>query len=147
MKKSKVELVTRFGEDIPEVYVDDSQMEQVIINLFLNAFDAMPTGGRLEVKTYRKLLNIIGNEKTDFAPDENQLDYVFIEIRDNGIGISQQNLSKIFNPFFTTKKNGLGLGLPICSRLVAENGGNLDIQSENSKGAVVTVALPAFVHP
>ncbi|UCF63867.1 MAG: PAS domain-containing protein [bacterium] len=146
MKKSKVELITQFGEEISEAYVDDTQMEQVIINLFLNAIDAMPQGGKLKVKTYRKLINILGNEKTNFEPDENQLSYVFIEICDNGVGISQQNLEKIFNPFFTTKKNGLGLGLPICSRLVSENGGNLDIQSENGKGAIVTVALPAFVH-
>jgi len=146
MKKSKVELITQFGKEIPEAYVDDTQLEQVIINLFLNAIDAMPEGGKLEVKTYRKLINILGNEKTDFEPDENQLDYVFIEIRDNGVGISPRNLNKIFNPFFTTKKNGLGLGLPICSRLVSENGGNLDLQSEDGKGAIVTVALPAFVH-
>jgi signal transduction histidine kinase len=77
---------------------------------------------------------------------ENQLNYVFIEIKDNGSGISSPDLNKIFNPFFTTKQNGLGLGLSICSRLVGENGGNLDIQSEQGIGTAVTVALPAFIH-
>lgn len=146
IKKRKIVLETYFGEDLPEVYIDETQIEQVIINLFLNAFDAMPDGGKLQIKTYRKNVSIIGMENVTHEPMENQLNYVFVEIRDNGTGISTQNLNKIFNPFFTTKQNGLGLGLSICSRLVGENGGNLDVQSEPGIGTAVTVALPAFIH-
>ena len=146
LKKRDIVLKTNFADNLPEVYVDETQIEQVIINLFLNALDAMPNGGKLQIKTFRKNISIIGIEDVKQQPVENQLNYVFIEIKDNGTGISSQNLSKIFNPFFTTKQNGLGLGLSICSRLVGENGGNLDIQSEQEMGTAVTVALPAFIH-
>lgn len=146
MKKREIVLETNFGENLPEVYIDETQIEQVIINLFLNALDGMPDGGKLQVKTFRKNISIMGIEDVKNQPVENQLNYVLIEIKDNGTGISEQNLRKIFNPFFTTKQNGLGLGLSICSRLVGENGGNLDIQSEQDMGTAATVALPAFIH-
>jgi PAS domain S-box-containing protein len=146
LKKRKIELQTYFGEKLPEVYIDETQIEQVVVNLFLNALDAMPDGGKLQVKTYRKNISIIGMENVTHQPLENQLNYVFIEIKDSGTGISAQNIEKIFNPFFTTKHNGLGLGLSICSRLVGKNGGSLDIQSEQGMGTAVTVALPAFIH-
>jgi signal transduction histidine kinase len=112
----------------------------------LNALDAMPNGGKLQIQTYRKNVSIIGIENPTQGTVENQLNYVFVEIKDSGTGITSSNLNKIFNPFFTTKSNGLGLGLSICSRLVGENGGNLDIQSEHGVGTAVTIALPAFIH-
>ena len=106
----------------------------------------MPNGGIMQIKTFRKNISIIGIEDVKQQTVENQLNYVFVEVKDNGTGISSPDLNKIFDPFFTTKQNGLGLGLSICSRLVGENGGNLDIQSEQGIGTAVTVALPAFIH-
>ncbi|MBN2364582.1 MAG: PAS domain S-box protein [Calditrichaeota bacterium] len=147
MRQKNIEFITDFGDDIPQVYVDDTQMEQVFVNLFLNAIDAMKNSGKLSIKTYKKKMNILTSKKEQFEIDNNQLNYVFIEVSDSGCGISEQNIDKIFNPFFTTKPSGLGLGLSICSRLVSENGGNIDIDSVVGKGTTVTLALPAFVHP
>ena len=146
LRKKNIEFVTNFGEEVSQVYVDDTQIEQVLINLFLNSIDAMPEGGRLAVTTYKRNINILDPKMTNYELDNNQLYYSFIEIADTGTGISSQNLEKIFNPFFTTKPNGLGLGLPICSRLVGENGGNLDVDSTAGHGTKITLALPAFVH-
>ncbi|MEJ2051736.1 MAG: ATP-binding protein, partial [Calditrichota bacterium] len=146
IRGKNIEFSTEFGDDIPQVYVDDTQLEQVIVNLFLNAVDAMPAGGKLHVKTYRKNLNILNSNDHQFDIDNKKLNYVFVEIKDTGVGIPEENIPRIFNPFFTTKQNGLGLGLSICSRLVSENGGNLDITSKTGQGTTVTLALPSFVH-
>ncbi len=146
IKRKNIEFVAEFGEDIPEVYVDDTQLEQVIVNLFLNAADAMAGGGKLSVKTYRKNLNILDQKDQRIDMNNNQLNYVFVEITDTGEGIPEHNIDKIFNPFYTTKQNGLGLGLSICSRLISENGGNIDIYSKTGQGTTVTIALPSFVH-
>jgi len=146
LRKKNIEFVTNFGEEVSQVYVDDTQIEQVLINLFLNSIDAMPEGGRLAVSTYKRNINILDPKMTNYDLDNNQLYYSLIEIADTGSGISPQNLEKIFNPFFTTKPSGLGLGLPICSRLVGENGGNLDVDSKAGHGTKITLALPAFVH-
>jgi signal transduction histidine kinase len=146
LRKRNIEFITNFGEEISQVYVDDTQIEQVLINLFLNSIEAMPEGGRLTVTTYKRNINILEPKITNYELDNNQLYYSFIEIADTGSGIPAQNLDKIFNPFFTTKPNGLGLGLPICSRLVGENGGNLDVDSKAGRGTKITLALPAFVH-
>jgi len=146
LRKRNIEFVTNFGEEVSQVYVDDTQIEQVLINLFLNAIDAMPEGGRLMIKTYKKNINILDRKITSYEFDHNQLSYSMLEISDSGPGISAQNLDKIFNPFFTTKPSGLGLGLPICSRLMGENGGNLDVESKVGYGTKITLALPAFIH-
>ncbi len=146
IRRKNIEFTTQFGDAIPEVYVDDTQMEQVFVNVFLNAVDAMKEGGRLIVKTYGKKMNIMDAKNESYEIDNNQLNYVFVEVTDTGSGIPEQNMDKIFNPFFTTKSSGLGLGLSICSRLVNENGGNIDLKSIMGQGTTVTIALPAFVH-
>jgi PAS domain S-box-containing protein len=145
-KKRGIEFISDFMNEVPKVYVDDTQIEQVIINLFLNAIDAMPDGGKLNIKTYNKNINLLDEMEKRFETDNNQLNYVFIEITDTGSGIPKHQIEKIFNPFFTTKQSGLGLGLSICSRLVGENGGNLDVKSKVGEGTCVIVALPSFVH-
>jgi signal transduction histidine kinase len=146
MKRRQILLTTDFSDDIPEIYVDDTQIEQVLINLFLNAIDAMPDGGKLQVKTFRKNMSLLDHFDSRIETTSNELNYVLIEIKDTGTGIPDHHLDKIFNPFFTTKQNGLGLGLSICSRLISENGGSLDVQSKIGKGTSITIALPAFVH-
>jgi PAS domain S-box-containing protein len=146
LKKRKIEFNADFTVEAPKVFVDDTQIEQVMINLFLNAIDAMPDGGKLTVRSYHKNIDLIDQVEKRFETANNQLNYVFIEITDTGVGIPDHLIEKIFNPFFTTKQNGMGLGLSICSRLVRENGGNLDVKSEIGRGTDVTVALPAFVH-
>src|SRR5262249_49932531 len=101
LHKQRVECVTGIESDLPPIVADPRQIEQVLLNLYLNAIDAMPDGGRLTVSV-----------RCDTA------ETVAIIVSDTGIGISEDDLPKIFQPFFSAKKkSGLGLGLPICRRI------------------------------
>ncbi len=146
LKKKRINFLTDFDDEMPKVYVDETQLEQVFLNIFLNGIEAMPEGGDLKVSTKSKKFNILETSADNKGDDENHLNFVVVEISDTGIGIPKKNLEKIFNPFYSTKSNGLGLGLSISSRLVDENGGNIDVRSEVGKGTVFRIALPAFIH-
>ncbi|MEJ2049414.1 MAG: ATP-binding protein [Calditrichota bacterium] len=144
-QNKNIEFSTEYETEIPQIFVDDTQIEQVIINLFLNGIDAMPNGGRLKINTFKKQLHVLENTVSVNNVD-GKMDYVILQITDSGAGIEKKNLEKIFNPFFTTKVDGLGLGLSICSRLTQENGGKIDVQTESGNGTTFMLALPAFVH-
>jgi two-component system, NtrC family, sensor kinase len=121
--------------DLPTVLIDRQQIKQVLLNLYLNALDAMPDGGRLFVKTHSLSK---GNENR----------WVQIEVRDTGSGISGENLDHIFDPFFTTKheseeREGTGLGLTIIHQIVQEHRGYIEVQSEPGVGTTFFVNLPA----
>jgi signal transduction histidine kinase len=103
---------------------DESQLQQVFMNLLLNAVDAVGNNGGVTVGT------------------ENAGGHLLIFIRDTGIGIPQENLSRMFEPFFTTKKNGTGLGLAICRRIVEEHHGRIEVHSEPKQGSAFNVTLP-----
>lgn len=124
-----IEKRLELAPDLPAVYADGKQMQQVFLNLFLNAFQAMASGGTLTVTT-RKVLQ---QERT----------IVQIDVADNGPGIPPQILDKIFTPFYTTKAQGTGLGLPICSKLINLHNGNIRVTSDDVNGTVFTVELPA----
>ncbi|RMF60316.1 MAG: PAS domain S-box protein [Calditrichaeota bacterium] len=134
-RKSNIEFVEDFPEKMPPIYVDETQIEQVLLNLFLNALDAMDEGGRLTVTTFKESL-------TDVEQVEHQ--YVGVKITDTGHGIAEEVKEKIFNPFFTTKQDGLGLGLSICSRLIEENRGRIEVFSTPGEGTCFVVLLPTF---
>lgn len=103
--------------DIPYIYIDESQIERVIINLILNSIQAMPDGGVIKLTT-----------------EKDNDNYVNIIIEDNGIGIPKENYEKIFEPFFTTRNKGTGLGLAICSRIIENHGGFIEVTSAVNKG-------------
>ncbi|UFS72804.1 ATP-binding protein [Geomonas sp. RF6] len=124
-----IEKVLHLEENLPPVYVDAKQIQQVFLNLFLNAVQAMQQGGTLTVES-----SIVKEAAGDM---------VRIRVADTGQGIPPQILEKIFVPFFTTKAQGTGLGLPISHRLIEQNGGRLSVQSEDGKGTTFTVDLPA----
>jgi signal transduction histidine kinase len=113
---------------LPPVYVDPKQMQQVFLNLILNALQAMQNDGVLTVRTY-----LVEKEGEKWAR---------VSIADTGPGIPAQILSKIFTPFFTTKAQGTGLGLAICHKLVSQHLGELSVVSEDGLGTVFTVDLP-----
>jgi PAS domain S-box-containing protein len=136
MKKHNIVFKEDFTAVVPQVYIDENQIEQVIMNLFMNAIQAMHDGGELVVKTR---IVIIGADK---SPTGEPLQMVAVDIIDTGQGIPSDNLEKIFNPFFTTKPDGVGLGLSISSRLVEENRGKLDVQSQIGNGTTFTIILP-----
>lgn len=146
LKKNNIKFQEVFDNHIPQVYIDETQIEQVVLNLFLNAIDVMTEGGGLKVTTSKRKLSPLDARQEKYAVSDHELYYVIIEISDTGMGIKPEVIDKIFNPFFTTKKDGLGLGLSICSRLVEENRGKVDVLSTPGKGTTFILTLPTFVH-
>jgi len=115
--------------DLPNILVDQRQMEQVLGNLTTNACQAMIEGGTLTIRAQPAALD-------DGQPA------VRIQVIDTGSGITAENLKKLFEPLFTTKARGIGLGLAVSRKLVEANGGRIDVQSEVGKGSTFTVYLP-----
>jgi signal transduction histidine kinase len=121
----------RLEPDLPRIQADSPQLEQVLVNLYLNAIDAMPDGGKLMVEA--KILEPDGG--TSMA---------VITVADTGFGIAETDLPKIFQPFFTAKKRrGMGLGLPICQRIVKNHGGRIEVESDQGKGTTFKIYLPS----
>lgn len=138
-----IELKVVHGRDLPPVKVDQGQLEQVIINLAVNARDAMVKGGKLDIRT-----RLIGAddpliEKYDVVVPDN---YILIEVEDNGCGIAENNLNKIFEPFFTTKEvgEGTGLGLATVYGIVKQTGGFVFVDSTVGKGTTFLLMLKAL---
>ncbi len=123
-KKVDVSVYKNYSPDIPPVAFDAELMERVILNLVTNAAQASPPGGVVTVKT--RCIE----------------DMVEIAVIDRGSGIDAKNLESIFNPFFTTKPDGVGLGLAICSKIVDEHGGQITVESTPGEGSVFHVFLP-----
>lgn len=124
--KNNVETVTTIAPTLPLIYVDAQQLRQVILNLCLNAVDAMPSGGKLTLGAARDSKNRIT-----------------ITVADTGYGIDPANVAKIFQPFFTAKKRrGLGLGLSICDRIIRAHGGSITVHSKPGEGTTFVVCLP-----
>jgi two-component system cell cycle sensor histidine kinase/response regulator CckA len=136
-----IELKVVHGRDLGLVKVDQGQLDQVIINLAVNARDAMPGGGTLTIRTS----NIV-NEAPMRHGDEVMPpgEYVRIEVADTGIGIRKENLQRIFEPFFSTKEvgSGTGLGLSTVYGIVKQTGGFVRVESEPGKGAIFSIFLP-----
>ena len=126
------------------VFADPSQLEQVIMNLVVNARDSMPEGGRLLIRTEGKhvsLTEVIGREAVD--PGE----FVAVTVSDSGAGMDPETLDRIFDPFFTTKETGkgTGLGLSTVYGIVSQSHGFVDVESRPGEGTTFTVCLPAHV--
>jgi signal transduction histidine kinase len=121
-EKDNVEIITRY-EVLPNLPLDPELIKTCIFNVVLNAFQAMPDGGRLTVKTQASSSKVS----------------MFFE--DTGTGISRENLSKVFDPFFSTKESGLGLGLALTRRVVEEHSGKVDFQSVEGKGSTIIISF------
>jgi signal transduction histidine kinase len=106
--------------------MDREQMKQVILNLLLNAVQAMPNGGRLTLR---------GQVLEDGQ-------WVTLSIQDSGIGIPSEDMNKLFDPFFSTKEGGVGLGLSIAHRIIDQHHGKIEVESAPGKGTLLTVWLP-----
>jgi two-component system CheB/CheR fusion protein len=132
--KRNVQVINEAGPDVPRIYADAPQLEQVLLNLYLNAIDAMPEGGTLTVAVE---VNSHPADETG-RPTE-----VMITVADTGVGIESGDLPKIFQPFFTAKKkSGLGLGLAICDRIVKNHGGRIEMESRPEQGTTFRIYFP-----
>ncbi|MBI5180804.1 MAG: PAS domain-containing protein [Nitrospirae bacterium] len=149
-KNNRVSFKKDFSKRVPQVFVDENQVEQVLMNVFLNALQAMPGGGIVSVRTdtnavYEEDGTGLGESRIKGTKDGKE-PVVYVEIKDTGTGISKENLERIFTPFFSTKKEGTGLGLSICRQLMLKNNGEIDIKSEEGRGAAVILSLPASLN-
>ncbi|MDP2968406.1 MAG: ATP-binding protein [Deltaproteobacteria bacterium] len=138
LDKYHIEVIKELGKDIPSLNLDEGRIEQIFLNLFLNAIDAMPGGGQLKVRTYNKELTAVevsSGEGDVFKPGDAA---VIAEIEDTGTGIPGDILDKIFDPFFTTKrdKGGTGLGLPIVRNIVETHNGEIKIENITDRSGV-----------
>lgn len=124
LKAARVETVLNLAENLPAVDFDSGLMRRALINLLLNAEAAMPSGGKLTITTEEA-----GGE-------------VLIVIADTGAGISEENILKIFEPYFTTKENGNGLGLTVLFKIIREHRGEINVRSREGEGTVFTISLP-----
>jgi len=133
-KAKDIEIVRNFDFSIGEVKMDSEKMKQVILNLLSNAVDFTPEGGRIEISTAKESIN--GSKES-----------IRIEIKDNGIGIPQSVINKIFDPYFTTKHksnmhNGTGLGLFIAHQNVQDHQGTIEVKSLVNKGTKFILNIP-----
>lgn len=118
-----IELTKKLDANLPEVNIDPDQIQQVLVNMILNAVQAMPEGGKLtiEAKTKEKFLEV--------------------EISDTGCGIPEEVIGKIFDPLFTTRAKGIGLGLAVCKTIIERHEGDIKVKSEVGKGTTFTIKL------
>jgi signal transduction histidine kinase len=142
-KKHNVIIDTDIESDLPDIMMDPDQMQQVFLNLIINAVQAMPTGGKLKItisKTEKYNMEVKEKIKDLIATEK----LVMIKFEDTGKGINKDNLDRIFDPFFTKKSKGTGLGLSISQRIVQEHGGEMSVKSEVGKGSEFIIYLSAM---
>ncbi len=142
--EKNVEVSLDLYGDLPAVEGDESQLSQVMMNLALNARDAMPDGGSLRISTSLLAKDMLAGVNIDLE----RKDYVVVEVADSGHGISKENQSRIFEPFFTTKPKGkgTGLGLSMVYGIIKNHGGEIEVSSQIDKGTIFRIYIPASSH-
>jgi signal transduction histidine kinase len=122
----EIGLAIQISEHLPQVHVDSGHLKQILTNLITNAYQAMPDGGILSLRA-------------STVDKKVQLD-----VSDTGKGISPEHMEKIFEPLFTTKSRGIGLGLAICQKLIEVNQGDISVTSEEGAGSTFTITMPLY---
>jgi signal transduction histidine kinase len=124
MEEAHIKSVLELAESLPPIDFDERYMKQALLNLIKNAIAAMPGGGSLTIST----------EVSD--------DRILLRVRDTGVGIPEENQQKIFEPYFTTKETGSGLGLTLVFKIIREHNGDITMKSREGEGTCFTIILP-----
>ena len=141
--KKEIKIIEKYGKDLWFVDIDRGQIGRVLLNLYVNASDAMPGGGSMYIRTE----NIILSENQKIANESKQEKFAKITVTDTGVGMDDATIQRIFEPFFTTKDRGRGTGLGLASvyGIIKGNGGFIEVASEKGKGASFAIYFPASV--
>jgi len=124
LSRFPIQIKTNLSQDLPKIWLDSHQFRHVFLNIFQNAIQSMPKGGEITTSSFR------------------EGDFVKVEITDTGTGISEQDLQRVFIPFFSTKPKGFGLGLAVTHRIVEDHNGYIEVESMEGKGTTFRVILP-----
>jgi len=145
MVREDIRVTTSLDPDTPLVRADRTQVEQVLLNLAVNARDAMPNGGRLHIKTHALVLREPLQTREQWIPPDT---YAVLEVADSGEGIDRAILPRIFDPFFTTKEQGKGTGLGLATvyGIVKQSGGYITVESSRGQGTQFRVFLPQAIN-
>jgi signal transduction histidine kinase/CheY-like chemotaxis protein len=135
---------THLAPDLRPIEADPSQVFQVLLNLVANARDAMPDGGRISIATCEA---VVAPGDSEIVPPSSGGVFAALEVRDSGAGIDADSRRRVFEPFFTSKAGGTGLGLAVVYGIVAQSGGHLRVRSEKDRGAVFTALFPFSTRP
>lgn len=139
--KKEIEVKFDLQHDLPPVEADEGQIEQVFLNLYINAGHAMPNGGTINIQSREIQMSNALAQSLDVKPGR----YVLLSVSDTGIGMDEQTLNRIFEPFFTTRlaEGGSGLGLASAYGIIRNHGGAIEVSSESGKGSIFKIYLPA----
>jgi len=129
IEKNNISIEERLDLNLPMLWLDENQIRRVLINLIRNSIQAMPNGGTLTI----------------FTINENQ--WVRVEIADTGVGISDEDMDKLFDAFYTSKSTGSGLGLTVSAQIINNHGGTIEVQMRKPKGIIFTIKLPMKAPP
>ncbi len=127
LAKNNVSLILALDNPISTILADEDKLGLVFSNLIINAIEALPRGGEIIISTKRL--------------DERRIK---VDVRDNGVGISKENINKIFKPYYTTKRQGFGLGLPLIQNIIQKHNGKLTVESEKGRGTTFSLYLPVY---
>ena len=141
MTKKEITVHQELSEDLHGIEADQGQIEQILLNLYVNAVEAMPEGGNLFLKT----MNVTDKDMSGKLYKANPGNYALLTVRDTGIGMDKETRERIFEPFFTTKglASGTGLGMASTYGIIKGHGGYVDVDSEKGKGTTFSIYLPA----
>lgn len=139
-KMESIEIAKELNTDLPRPLGDENQIQEVFLNIMLNAVQAMGEGGSLTIRTYSEKITEDGRRKTVKFKLGDKI--VVTEFRDTGKGMDDETLNKIFDPFFTTKEEGIGLGLFVCYGIIENHGGIIEAQSKLGEGSTFIIKLP-----